>query len=396
MIERLRLQNFKCFADQKLRLKPLTLFTGVNGMGKSTTLQALLLLRQSYQQGLLRTKGLALNGDLTHIGTARDALFEDAGKIEGAGENVIGLSLTAEQGQEKRWLFGFPYEANEARRLAAPGEADVLELISSAPDSDAIYASPLFGDKFHYLQAERLGPRRFFDTSDFLVRQQRQLGASGEYTAHFLSVFGSEDIRPELAREDASSLSLLDQVEIWLNEISPGTKVVLAPNANTDTVSVQYSFLKKAQQSEDVRLWSNNYRATNVGFGITYILPILVAVLSSSPGALLLLENPEAHLHPHGQAMMGELLARAAACGIQIVVETHSDHVLNGIRVAVYNGKVQPDNVQLHYFQRSEQDGFAEVISPNIDRDGRIDRWPDGFFDEWDKNLEALLTPREE
>jgi predicted ATPase len=197
-------------------------------------------------------------------------------------------------------------------------------------------------------------------------------------------------------REDASSASLLDQVEAWLSEISPGAKVVLAPNPNTDTVSLQYSFLKKAQQSEDVRLRSNNYRATNVGFGITYILPILVAVLSSSPGTLILVENPEAHLHPRGQAMMGELLARAAACGIQIIVETHSDHVLNGIRVAVHDGKLSPDDVQLHYFQRREDDGFAEVISPNINRDGRIDRWPDGFFDEWDKSLEALLTPREE
>lgn len=396
MIEELRLQNFKCFADQKLRLKPLTLLTGVNGMGKSTTLQALLLLRQSYQQGLLRTKGLALNGDLTHIGTARDALFEDAGEIEGVGENSIGLSLTADQGQEKRWVFGFPHEADESRKLTAPNEADVLELRSSTPQSDAIYTSSLFGDSFHYLQAERLGPRRFFDTSDFLVRQHCQLGASGEYTAHFLSVFGAINIQPELAREDASSLSLLDQVEVWLDEISPGTKVVLAPNPNTDTVSLQYSFLKKAQQSEDVRLRSNNYRATNVGFGITYILPILVAVLSSSPGTLILVENPEAHLHPHGQAMMGELLARAAACGIQIIVETHSDHVLNGIRVAVYKGKLKSENVQLHYFQRREQDGFAEVISPVMNRDGRIDQWPDGFFDEWDKNLEALLTPREE
>ncbi len=73
------------------------------------------------------------------------------------------------------------------------------------------------------------------------------------------------------------------------------------------------------------------------------------------------------------------------------MVETHSDHVLNGIRVAVHNGKFRPDDVQLHYFQRRKEDGQSQVISPRIDRDGRIDKWPDGFFDEWDKNLEALL-----
>jgi|SRR5579885_563816 predicted ATPase len=371
MICQLHLQNFKCFAYQTLQLKPLTLLSGLNSSGKSSVLQALVLLRQSYQQGLLPEKGLALNGDLVHIGTAQDALFE------GAEKDIIGFGLTLENGQEKEWLFNYDREA------------DVLGLTSPISQTDGIYKSNLFGHHFHYLQAERLGPRRFFETSDFLVRQQRQLGVSGEYTAHFLAIFGREDIQPELARADASSLNLIDQVEAWLEEVSPGTRVVLTSNAATDTVSLQYSFLMGTQRSKD-------YRATNVGFGITYILPILVAVLSSSPGALLLLENPEAHLHPRGQAMMGELLARAAACGVQIIVETHSDHVLNGIRVAVHNGKLKPDDVQLHYFQRRNQDGLAEVISPNMDRNGRIDRWPEGFFDEWDKSLEALLEPGKE
>lgn len=88
MIARLSLRNFKCFSDQSLQFKPLTLLTGLNGTGKSSVLQALLLLRQSYQQGLLAEKGLALNGDLAHIGTARDALFE------GAEEDIIGFRLT--------------------------------------------------------------------------------------------------------------------------------------------------------------------------------------------------------------------------------------------------------------------------------------------------------------
>jgi predicted ATPase len=371
MISKIHLKNFKCFADQTLQFKALTLLTGLNGMGKSSVLQALLLLRQSHQQGLLPERGLALNGDLVHIGTAKDALFE------GAEKDIIGFSLALESGHKKEWFFNYDQEA------------DVLGLTSPASEADGIYQSSLFGNAFHYLQAERLGPRRFFETSDFLVRQQRQLGVSGEYTAHFLAIFGREDIQPGLARNDASSLNLIDQIEAWLAEVSPGTRIVLTSNAATDTVSLQYSFLMGPQRSKD-------YRATNVGFGITYILTVLVAVLSSSPGTLLLLENPEAHLHPRGQAMMGELLARAAACGAQILVETHSDHVLNGVRVAVHDGKLKPDDAQLHYFQRRVQDGLAEVISPTMDRNGRIDRWPDGFFDEWDKSLEALLEPGKE
>lgn len=373
MIHQLRLQNFKCFKDQTLDFKSLTVLSGINGAGKSSTLQALLLLRQSYQQGLLREKGLALNGDLAHIGTARDALFE------GAEEDIIGFKIARDDGQEQEWLFNYDREA------------DVLSLTASLPVgiADNFYKAGLFSANFHYLQAERLGPRRFFETSDFLVRQQRQLGVSGEYTAHFLAMFGREDILPELDHGDANSLNLLDQVEAWLGEVAPGTRVILTTNVDIDTVSLQFSFLMGGQRSRD-------YRATNVGFGITYTLPILVAILSSSPGTLILLENPEAHLHPQGQVMMGALLARAAACGIQIIVETHSDHVLNGVRLAVHNGKLSPDKVQLHFFQRREQDGQSEVISPKIDRDGRIDTWPNGFFDEWDKSLEALLEPGKE
>jgi predicted ATPase len=149
---------------------------------------------------------------------------------------------------------------------------------------------------------------------------------------------------------------------------------------------LEYSF----DMGKDV---SSRYRNTNVGFGITYTLPIIVAVLASPPGTIILVENPEAHLHPRGQAKIGELLALAASCGVQVVIETHSDHVLNGIRLAVHGGKIKPEDVQLNYFQRREKQGqaFTKVISPHIDRNGRIDRWPDGFFDEWEKSLYVLL-----
>jgi len=376
MISFLRLQNFKCFEDQSFQLKPLTLLAGLNGTGKSSVIQSFLLLRQSNQQGVLQTKGLALNGDLIHIGRAQDALFQ------GAGEDVIEFDLNLDNGKQGKWRFNYYNKAS-----------DILDLVSPLHDSE-IYQSSLFNNNdhyFYYLQAERIGPRRFFETSDFLVRQNRQLGPGGEYTAHFLSIFDRNTIPNSImGHPKAVSLALKDQVEAWLGEVSPGTRISLTPDIVTDTISLQYSFVMGDQPI------SSSYRATNVGFGITYALPILVAVLSSVPGSLILIENPEAHLHPKGQAMMGNLLVRAASCGIQLVVETHSDHVLNAIRVAVHDGELDPDNVQLHFFKRQEQDGQIAVVSPRIDRDGRLDQWPDGFFDEWDNSLEALLQPRKE
>jgi len=399
MITSISLQNFKCFEKQTLAFKPLTLLSGLNGTGKSSVIQALLLLRQSYQQRLLRTHKLALNGDLVHIGTAKDAL------CEWAAEEIISFALTGKEGVD----FGQPepskieFEVKETWVFNYIKDKDVLDNASPfsteeeefddipIPDEEfddgmpTIYDSCLFSSKnFYYLQAERVGPRRFFETSDFLVHQGRQIGISGEYAAHFLAIFGKEIVENAHVRHpDAVSLSIKDQVEAWLGEISPGTRINLTQDPVTDTVSLQYTFAGKELSSK--------YRATNVGFGITYVLPILVVLLAASRDALVIIENPEAHLHPKGQAQMGNLLARAAMGGVQVIVETHSDHVLNGIRVAVHDGKLEPDDVQLHFFQKSKEDGHSQVVSPRLLRNGRIDRWPDGFFDEWDKSLEALL-----
>jgi predicted ATPase len=370
MLKSITLKNFKPFENQSFDLKSLTLLSGLNSSGKSSLLQALLLLRQSYQQGLLRDKGLALNGDLVCIGTAKDALFE------AATEDIIGFDVCWKNEKKGSWRFNYNREA------------DVIEIAKLFQIDSEIYNSSLFNDKFVYLQAERLGPRPYFEMSDFQVRQHQKLGSKGEYTAHFLSIYGGDPIPSEkLSHLSATSLQLQHQVEAWMGEVSPGTRINIIPNSAMDLVNLQYSYEL-----------SNLYRSTNVGFGISYTLPILVAILAAQPDTLILLENPEAHLHPKGQAKIGELLALAASYGVQIIVETHSDHILNGIRLAVHGGQINPEDVQLHYFQRQEKDRqwVTEVVSPKIDRNGRIDRWPDGFFDEWDKSLEILLASVDE
>ena len=378
MITSLHLLNFKPFANQLLQFKKLTLFSGLNSTGKSSVMQSLLLLRQSYQQGLLPEKGLALNGEIVNIGTAQNALFE------GAKEDLIGFEIVWENNIKGLWHFKYDKKV-----------VDVLN-ISSEKVTSEVYKSILFGNKFHYLQAERIGPRPFNEMSDYQVRQLGQLGIKGEYAAHFLAINGQKaisnsglshpDVKSKTQRDlsSAKSMDLIDQVEAWMGEISPGTRLKIDAKSDVDLMSFQYSYGD-----------SNPYRATNVGFGISYTLPIIIAALASTPGTIILIENPEAHLHPKGQVKMGQLLALAASGGVQVVIETHSDHVLNGIRLAVHGGKIDPKDVRLHYFQRQNKEGQAvtEVISPKIDRNGRIDRWPDGFFDEWDNSLEILLQP---
>ncbi|MBE9250920.1 DUF3696 domain-containing protein [Dolichospermum sp. LEGE 00240] len=366
MLSSLTLKNFKPFENQSFSLKPLTLLTGLNSTGKSSVLQSLLLLRQSSQQDeLLDRVGLVLNGDLVSIGTGQDALFKRAK------EDVITLKVGMNNDIKGTWTFD------------CDRQSDIMRISTLSIADGSVYNSGLFNDNFHYLKAERIAPRNYFQMSDFKVRQHQQIGSQGEFTAHFLSINEYKKIpHSQLSHPSAQSDILKSQVEAWLGEISPGTRVDIELHSGMDVVNLQYSY-------ED----NNSYRSTNVGFGITYTLPIIVAILSASSDTLILLENPEAHLHPRGQSKMGELIALAASCGIQIILETHSDHVLNGIRKAVRHNKLEADKVQINYFERYLKKGqpTTEIITPRIYQSGGIDRWPDGFFDQAEKDLMDLL-----
>lgn len=371
MINTINLTNFKCFENQSFNIRPLTLLTGLNGMGKSSVLQSLLLLRQSFLDGVLPGAGLELNGSLVRLGAARDVFYE------GAQTDEFAISIDWDDATSVEFIFQYHRDA------------DVLKADNSDIDSQVFSRVP-FTDGFHYLQAERLGPRTANAMSDYYVREHQQIGSSGEFAEHFLEVYGEKPVcDTRLNHANASNNSLRNQAQAWLGEVSPGAEFHLKAHPSMDIMNLQYSFIVGEQRS-------NQYRSTAVGFGITYALPVLVAILSSKPGHILLLENPEAHLHPQGQFKIGELLARAAAVGVQVLVETHSDHVLNGIRVAVHDGVLEPDAVSLNYFSRISEKGRvrSDMTEPKLDKDGRIDQWPEGFFDVWDRSLESLLRPR--
>ncbi|ODG97135.1 ABC transporter permease [Nostoc sp. KVJ20] len=358
MISSLRLLNFKAFENQLVEFKSLTLLSGYNSTGKSSVLQALSLLHQSYQQNLLQNTGLLLNGNLVNIGTAKDALYENAT------QDYVGFELSLKNGTKGIWHFNY----NSLER-----EANFLESGFNSVDAD-IYQSSIFNGQLYHLQSERA--KVASGILNYQARELKQIGAEGEYTAHFLYTYGSQPIPiAQLSHPQAKSINLIEQVEAWMGEISSGLRIQVNAHLDIDWVNLKFS--------------------DPIGYGITYVLPIIVAILASSPGALILIEHPETGLHSQAQTKLGNLLALAANCGVQVVVETHSDQILNGIRLAVHGGKIESEDVQLHYFQRQENQGqaFIKVFSPRIDKDGRIDRWPDGFFDEWENSLMVLLEP---
>jgi predicted ATPase len=160
--------------------------------------------------------------------------------------------------------------------------------------------------------------------------------------------------------------------------------IVASALEGTDLVRLSFGFYGTAGLAS-----SNRFRATNVGFGLTYALPVVVACLTAGEKGLVLLENPEAHLHPRGQAAMGGLMAKAAALGTQIVVETHSDHVLNGVRLAVKESVISPTDVSLLFFSKGPEG--LRLDTPQVREDGALSGWPSGFFDEWENALQRLL-----
>jgi predicted ATPase len=226
----------------------------------------------------------------------------------------------------------------------------------------------------------------FYATDDDQVTQHRQLGKQGELTPSFLLYWGLEKpdtfpVYPELHHPYAHGEdNLLSQLEAWLGEISPASRLRTSRLEDTDAVSLRFSAQGR---------W---LRPTNVGFGLSYTLPILTALLTIRRGGLVLLENPEAHLHPRGQSKIGELMTRAVTAGAQVLAETHSDHILNTVRLAVKEGRLAPDEVQIVYFHRPYEE--IEAVLPQIHADGGFTNesdLPAGFFDEFESTLFKLL-----
>ncbi len=369
MIKFIRIQRFKTLNDAQFPLAALNLFSGLNGMGKSSLMQTLLLLRQSFEKNTLPKHGLLLKGEYVSLGTGQDILSENAEK------EIIEFTLTWEN--EEPTHFSFAYES----------KSDLQPVTAECKTAaDMFSEKSLFTKQFQYLSADRISPKSSYEVSDYYVRDLNSLGNHGEYTAHYIAEYGLSQLPIEaLKHPDSPSLYLLDNLDKWMSEISPGIRIHAELQPAMNVVSLNYAFQQATEMTAD-------FKPQNVGFGLTFVLPILTAILRSKPGDLLIIENPEAHLHPAGQSVIGRLCAIAANNGVQLFIETHSDHFLNGVRVAVKEKVVPVNQVKVFYLERSDTSVHeALVINPEIDENGRIDIWPKGFFDEGDRLLEKLL-----
>lgn len=371
MLEQLELRHFKCFENLDLPLAPLTLLSGSNASGKSSALQALVLLHQTIREHEWSTR-LMLNGDSVQLGTVLDVVD----KVHGRRQLEIGL---VEASSSVRWTFqGDREEMSMAMARVRLNGVDIENppalrhlLPPDQYESSSSFATTL--RDLTYITAERVGPREIYTLED---RQAASVvGSRGEHTLSVLYRMRAERVRERLVVADVPPTGL-QQVEARMAQFFPGCRldVQLIAKANAVTLGIR--------NSSD----TDFHRPVHVGFGLTQVLPIVVAAVSAKEHDVLLIENPEVHLHPAGQALMGGFLAEVAATGTQIIVETHSDHVLNGIRRAVKARTLNPEQIVLHFF-RPRGGELDQVVSPALDAAGNIDTWPEGFFDQFDRDM---------
>lgn len=371
MLDRLDLLHFKCFETLKLPLGHLTLLSGSNASGKSSILQALVLLHQTMREHEWSIR-LMLNGTAIRLGTVSDVVD----KVHGRHTFEIGI---VDGEQSYRWIFvGDRSEMSMAvERITAKGtiteQPKTLHYLLP-PQSDKItssFASRLRG--LTYITAERVGPREVYTLEDRQIATV--VGPEAEHAISMLHWGRDEPILEELALDDVP-MTRLRQVEARMSMFFPGFGLMVqqVPQANAVTLGLR--------TSPD----TDFHRPIHVGFGLTQVLPIVIAALSAIKGDILLVENPEVHLHPAGQALMGQFLAEVARAGIQVIVETHSDHVLNGIRRSVKRKLLKPEQVAIHFFRPRSTD-ITQIASPQLDVFGNLDTWPDGFFDQFDKDM---------
>lgn len=375
MLREIHLSSFKCFDTLDLSLGSLTLLTGVNGGGKSSVMQALMLLSQTFGQQEWG-RSILLEGPDLSLGNVADVINQDSAR------RSLAVGITTDE-QKVKWLF----KAEDRRALSI--ELEQVEVNGTLiplgaatrwlmPPDDAV-ASPVVAAlrRLSWITAERTGPRELLPLR--VAGGHARVGHHGEMAAGLLYWRGEDEVNSAMCLPNTPP-TLFHQVRGYMQRFFPGCDLRVSPVDGVSAISLR---LRSDSRSEF-------QRPQNVGFGLTQLFPIIVALLAARADDLLLIENPEVHLHPRAQQEIGMLLAETAASGVQVMLETHSDHVLNGVRLAVKQKKIPATDVRVHFFSHRPGQAAAPE-SPRLDDDGRLESWPEGFFDQFDIALAELM-----
>ena len=407
MINQLLLKNFKIFKEETtIPLASINLLTGINGRGKSTVMQALLLMMQSPEFDR-NTHKIILNGDNVKLGGYKDVRNVSSAPIEftffypnfsvkylmqeDAGDSMVAdiVEIQIQRIQEGQLFIA--KKEGEFFNLSLNGQPihtdKIIQLDELFPDDSTFdpERAKINFTKMHYVSADRVGPKLYY--TDKSIKDFLTVGSTGEDTVNVLFHAKNDPVDMRfidkimhffhVATEDLGT-TVEFQTEFWLDKIFKGVKYEIkrVDEANLLTFSI----------SPDGTF--NYYKPTNVGYGYSYVLPIIVAGLVAKPGEILIVENPEAHLHPFAQSILAKFLTLVSLKDVQVIVESHSEHILNGLRLAVNTELIKKEQLSVLYFDRDFERYFEKI---NIDDKGGINNWPPDFFDQATNDLNLLL-----
>lgn len=366
MLKTVALESFKCFHKEKeLSLAPITIMYGKNGRGKSTVAQSLLLIAQTMAENN-DVSNLLLTGKYVSLGTFADLVNSDSDKshfsiILSSDEDEIVEMGFAELPNKPQIASIDLLNVNGASRFEKVSEeASEVEseqkIVSTTSDIKTLQMLK----SARYVSAGRLGPQNSIIRKDSLADDD--LGVNGENLINVLSRKG---------------IDFLENVEKALGEILDGAAMRI-----NDKGSERIELYLNSKDGKDT------FRPVNVGFGYSYVLPVIVAALLAQKDSLLIVENPEAHLHPAAQSRIMKFLIQVAKeKDLQLIIETHSDHVVNGMRIAVKEGVLDARDTHVLYF--SDEESRVKMIT--CDKNGTLSDYPDDFLDEWTLQMLKLV-----
>jgi len=334
MLKKLVLSGFKSFLENYIEFSNLNILTGLNSSGKSSIIQALLMLEKAFY-------------DKDNI------LLENHGNI--------------------RELKN-PYHKHDVKFVVQIDEIDVSITIND----DDIYQIDNQVENFPqilYISANRFGPINILPIYNNSAIKNK-IGKNGENLIQFIDYYSDSLLDDSLIHPKSEGNTVLFNIRAWLQIISPNVKF-------------DYNLDKKSDSSYAL---FNDHRSSNVGFGLSYSLSVIATLLIGSilKNHIIIIENPEAHLHPRGQVELANLISLCANNGCQIIIETHSDHVFDSVRISCKKIQNFHNKLKIHWLVLDEY-GNSKIDSPVVDQNGKLDQWPEGLFDQFEINTSKLL-----
>lgn len=350
MIKRLVVDNFKSIEHIELPCANLNLFVGTNSSGKSSILQALLLFAQNANS--LR----GLSGEFVSLGSYDESkcIYSSKRDIEITIENVEGNAAKMQCGRlEKGYVL-----------RATPD--DFKEIVADSFDSEH--------RKIQYLSCHRIGPQNLYKKN---MNMTDLIGTDGAFAMSYLNAHGSDPLDKEICR-NTMDFTLLGQVNWWLKyivDVEIETEEILG----ADMIKTSYS------TAGGIRV-----RPQNIGSGISYLISVIITCFAAPHDSIIVIENPEIHLHPTAQSRVCDFLYFISKCNRQLFIETHSDHIFNGFRAGIATGEVAPEAVNT-YFVSLNDEYTTDVELVKFGRFGRIENQRKDLFDQFDIDMNKMI-----